>query len=139
MNLKQNGLEKRVQIESRRISSQHRQLDQFHEMVATALEHGDPAQVRSAFTRFRDALEAHFSVEDDVYFPAVHGLRPQLESELTSLVADHREMRRQLEKVQQLLDADRLAEGGAALDAMVSVLIEHETREERLLDQIRRP
>jgi iron-sulfur cluster repair protein YtfE (RIC family) len=136
MNLKQNGLEKRVQIESRRISSQHRQLDQFHEMVATALEHGDPAQVRSAFTRFRDALEAHFSVEDDVYFPAVHGLRPQLESELTSLVADHREMRRQLEKVQDLFDADRLAEGGAALDAMVSVLIEHETREERLLDQI---
>lgn len=137
MDLKQNGLEKRVQIESRRISSQHRQLDQFHELVATALEHGEPAQVRSAFTRFRDALEAHFSVEDDVYFPAVHGLRPELERELTALVADHREMRRQLEKVQALFDADRLAEGGAALDAMVTALIDHEAREERLLDRLR--
>jgi iron-sulfur cluster repair protein YtfE (RIC family) len=137
MNLKQNGLEKRVQIESRRISSQHRQLDQFHELVATALEHGEPAQVRSAFTRFRDALEAHFSVEDDVYFPAVHGLRPELERDLTALVADHREMRRQLEKVQALFDADRLAEGGASLDAMVTVLIDHERREEQLLDRLR--
>jgi iron-sulfur cluster repair protein YtfE (RIC family) len=137
MNLKQNGLEKRVQIESRRISSQHRQLDQFHELVAAALEHGEPVQVRGAFTRFRDALEAHFSVEDDVYFPAVHGLRPELERDLTALVADHREMRRQLEKVQALFDADRLAEGGAALDAMVTVLIDHERREEQLLDRLR--
>jgi iron-sulfur cluster repair protein YtfE (RIC family) len=137
MNLKQNGLEKRIEIEARRISSQHRQLDEFHERVARALEHGEPAEVRSAFTRFRDALEAHFAVEDEVYFPAVHGLRRELEPELTAFVEQHKVMRLQLERVQTFIDADRLTEGAAVLDAMVELLIGHETREEQLLARIR--
>jgi hypothetical protein len=132
MNLKQNGLEKRLEFEARRISSQHRQLDAFHEMVARAIEGGDPSAVLAAFMRFRDALEAHFAMEDEVFFPALHGLRPELEGELTALIQEHRGYRAQLERVQAHFDGEQIAEGGRVLEAMVEALIAHETREERL-------
>jgi len=138
MVVKQDGLEKRIAFEARRISSQHRQLDAFHELVARALEAGDPTAVLAAFTRFRDALEAHFAMEDDVFFPALHGLRPELESELTALVQQHHALRAQLVRVQELFDAERIGDGGRVLDAMVDVLIEHETREERLQAGVQR-
>ena len=138
MGVKQEGLEKRVAFEARRISSQHRQLEAFHELVAQALAAGEPAGVLRAFMRFRDALEAHFAMEDEVFFPALHGLRPDLEAELTVLVQEHRGFRTQLERVQALFDAEQIGEGGRLLEDMVGVLIEHETREERLQAGMRR-
>ena len=137
MVVKQNGLEKRLEFEARRISSQHRQLDAFHEMVARALEAGDPTAVLAAFTRFRDALEAHFAMEDEIFFPALHGLRPELEPELTALVQQHHAMRAQIAEVQALFDAERVADGGGVLDALADALSQHEEREERLQAQVR--
>jgi len=133
MNLKQNGLRRRVGIEARRISSQHRQLDQFYGMLAEALRRERPADARSAFQRFRDALEAHFTMEDEIHFPALHGLRPDLEAQLSALVAEHRDFRQQLETLQGQFDRSELGPGAEVLDDFVTRLAAHEGREEKLL------
>jgi hemerythrin len=133
MNLKQTGLGRRMQIEGRRISDQHRQLDQLFGLVAAALEGDDAAAARAAFQRFRDALEAHFSMEDDVHFPALHGLRPALEPELTALVEEHRHFRTELEALAAQLTSGALAEAADAVDRFVTGLATHEGREEKLL------
>jgi iron-sulfur cluster repair protein YtfE (RIC family) len=135
--VKQEGLEKRVAFEARRISSQHRQLEAFHELVAQALAAGEPGGVLRAFMRFRDALEAHFAMEDEIFFPAMHGLRPELEVELTVLVQQHHAMRAQIAEIQALFDAEQLGDGGRVLDAMVGTLSQHEEREERLQAVVR--
>lgn len=139
MNLKQNGLRRRVEIESRRIPSQHRQLDQFYGVLASALERRDLPGARSAFSHFADACRAHFAMEDEIYFPALHGLRPDLEPTLTDLVQEHRAMVRTLERLASLFEADRLAEGEGELDRLVTRLQAHEGREERILEGLRSP
>lgn len=137
MNLKQNGLRRRVEIESRRIPSQHRQLDQFYGVLVDVLAHRDAAGSRTAFAHFADACRAHFAMEDEIYFPALHGLRPDLEHALTELVQEHRAMVRTLERLASLFEADRLAEAEGELDRLVTRLQAHEGREERILEGLR--
>lgn len=133
MNLKQNGLSRRLAIEARRISSQHRQLDELYGLLLGALDHEPLASVRRGFERFRDALEAHFAMEDDVHFPAFHGLRPELEGRLTELVEEHKVMRKGLDEVQSHFRDGDLENGAKALDALVVRLARHEEVEEQLI------
>jgi hypothetical protein len=128
----QPGLRLRVAQEARRISSQHRQLDVFYGMVLTALEAGAPERARAEFLRFHDALDAHFTMEDRIHFPALHGLRPELDAELQDLVEEHNHFREELDTMARLLEARDLAGCGNRLDGFVTRLAAHEGREERM-------
>jgi hypothetical protein len=129
---RQPGLEMRVDREARRISNQHRQLDEFYGMVVSSLEGGMLARARSEFVRFHDALEAHFQVEEQIHFPALHGLAPELDAELASLVEEHREFRERLERLAELFERGDAARCGRELDGLVVELATHEGREERI-------
>jgi hypothetical protein len=131
--LRQPGLERRMGREARRISSQHRQLDDLYGLVAQGLAEGDPPGTRVAFQRFADALDAHFSLEDGLYFPALHGLRPELGEPLAELAREHVRLREEVAGVQECLDRDDLDAAGSALDRLISDLARHEGVEERLL------
>ena len=129
----QPGLRMRMAQEARRISSQHRQLDSLHALVVGALERRAPAQSRAAFVRLRDALDAHMALEDELHFPALRGLRPDLDAELAGLVREHRRFRRSLDAL-----AETFADGNAVacargLESFVVAFGDHERREERLL------
>jgi hemerythrin len=139
MDMKQNGLGRRLAIEARRISSQHRQLDELYGLLLGALEHEPLAAVRRGFERFRDALEAHFAMEDDVHFPAFHGLRPELESRLTALIEEHKIMRKALDDVQANLQSGDLETGVKHLDALVVRLARHEETEEQMIGGLSKP
>jgi len=129
----QPGLRLRLAQEVRRVSSQHRQLDALHGLVARALERRAPAQARTAFARFRDALDAHMSLEDELFFPALHGLRPALEADLAELVRDHRRFRRSLEALARAFDDGDAAACAKGLASFAAAFSEHEQREERLI------
>jgi hypothetical protein len=135
--LRQEGLTLRMGRESSRISSQHRQLDEHCDVVRESLARGDGVAARRAFERFLDALEAHLSLEEGLYFPALHGLAPVLEDELGELVRQHGDVRASMERVRVRLESD-LAGSGDSLEAAVSELRAHERREEALIERIRR-
>jgi len=137
MAVHQRGLRRRVEIESRRIPAQHRQLDQLYGALVDALEHRGVQAGAAAFRRFQDACRAHFAMEDEVYFPALHGLRPELDADLATLVEEHRAFEATLEELEALFAAGRLAEAEQELDRLVPRLAAHEGREERLLDGLR--
>lgn len=138
--MEQPGLRVRVRQEGLRISSQHRQLDGLYAAVGEALRRGARGEAISAFTRLRDALEAHFSLEDELYFPAVHGMHPDCEALLTSLVDDHRRFRSELDAVGRGLAAHAPLEGClASLDALAEEIGAHERREEELVARVGRP
>jgi hypothetical protein len=130
----QPGLKLRVSAEGRRISSQHRQLDAIYARVVAALERGAEQDARDALQRFRDAWDAHTSLEDGFYFPALRGLRPELGSRLDALSADHVDFREAIERIEAGF-GDAAARGDA-LDRFVTGLAEHERREEALLAEI---
>jgi hypothetical protein len=139
MAIEQPGLEKRMGKEARRISSQHRQLDVLYGVVADALQRGDARSSRAGFERFCDALDAHFSLEEGFYFPALHGMRPELGAELAELAREHGELRALLEELRPRFDGAGLDGCAAALDAFAARLARHEGVEERLVARIRGP
>jgi len=130
----QPGLRLRLGGGARRISSQHRQLDTLFGHVLETLAQGDEAAARDAFARFRDAWEAHTSLEDHFYFPALRALRPALGGPLLELSAEHAALVGDLEGL-----AAGFGEGAArdeALDRLVEAIAAHEAREEALLAEL---
>ncbi|MBW2316738.1 MAG: hemerythrin domain-containing protein [Deltaproteobacteria bacterium] len=132
----QPGLRMRVAREARRIASQHRQLDLFYEALLKSLFHENVAKSRSEFLRFHDALEAHFTVEERIHFPALHGLRPELDAELVSLVEEHKSFRSTLDHLAALLERKELARCSDELDGFVTDIVAHEGREERMGERV---
>jgi hypothetical protein len=130
----QPGLRMRIGREARRISSQHRQLDTFYEMVVASLSRGQAARARAEFLRFHDALDAHFTVEERIHFPALHGFRPELDRELAELVEQHRAFRGTLDALARHLEEGRLDQCAEQLDRFVVELAAHEGREERMAE-----
>jgi hypothetical protein len=131
------GLALRMRRERRVISAQHRQLDDFYAWLVAALDAGEAPAVFSAFRRFSDALEAHFALEDGLYFPALRGLRPALEPELEALGEDHRALRERLAGLARLVEASPCEACRRPLERLAGDLAEHEGREEGLLASLR--
>ncbi len=118
---------------SRRLPAQHDFLDALLATTGRALERMSPGEAQEAMRGFRGALEAHFQLEEEVHFPALHGLQPGLEAELEALVREHRALRGRL----LALESRTGRETGPALvrdfAALAESLRQHESREERLL------
>ncbi len=126
------GLDLRIAAETKRIFGQHAQLRSFFELVGDGLARHSLQAVRLAFTRFRDAIEAHMDVEDKSYFPALRGLRPHLAPQLAQLVLDHARHREELEELHELLERGSAEEFSRRFAAFCDAFAEHEAREEAL-------
>jgi hypothetical protein len=133
----QPGLALRMRREARVISSQHRQLDELYLHVRSALERGEASSARPAFARFADACEAHFALEDGLYFPALRGLAPTLARELAALEDEHQRLRESLSAAAHPVEAGDCVRAAPALERFAGALSDHEGREEGLLVRIR--
>ena len=132
----QPGLALRVRRGTRTISAQHRQLDDFYLRLAAALDAEEVEAARSAFARFRDALEAHLELEDTLYFPALRGLRPGLTEDLARLEDEHATLREQLAELEHAVERGTCSVCVKLLERHAGDLADHEGREEGLLAAI---
>lgn len=127
------GLRLRMRGEERRIASQHDELDDFCRTVhRTLIARGARAAIND-FLLFESAMDAHMTIEEDIYFPALHGLRPDSAPALTRLVAEHEALRMALDVAKQALKRDEKVEALRAFEALIARVNEHELREENLL------
>lgn len=125
------GLERRLDRAARTVAAQHQNLLPMVREFVQAVEAGNG--VRILLAPLKSALEDHFSLEEGTYFPAFHGLRPELERDLEALVHDHEKLRAQLESLAERVAKD-LRDGLAeASQAFGRALSDHEAREEALL------
>ena len=129
----QPGLRMRLRGEARRLSTQHARLDTFCEMVSDALRRGSLSGARLAFMRFSDALDAHVTLEDQVFFPALRGLRPDLTESLTRLVHEHTTIRNDLEQLRDLLSAGSAEAFERDFSCLCDFICEHERTEDEVL------
>jgi hypothetical protein len=128
----QPGLRKRLVLEARRISAQHRHLNEIYDALLAALGRGIARETGDALRRFADALRAHFDLEEGTHFPALHGLRPEVEPELTELVLEHRRFRSDLDRLAELFETEQVDALSSGIDALGRATATHEEREERL-------
>jgi hypothetical protein len=130
------GLRLRMRGEERRISSQHRQLGDLFERTMDSVETIGSRRAIGDFLLFQTALEAHMSVEEDIYFPALHGLRNDVRDELVELVEEHNKIRIVLNNVKYLMSRSVGHDAELALIELANRIEDHEEKEENLLARI---
>ena len=125
------GLVKRLELEARRISVQHRQLDEFYRLVVAAAAQG-AQPLAEAFAHFAAALRAHFALEDSTHFPALHGSNPALLPVLERLVEDHVRFRAELDAIAALVAGASIDAAVGRLSTLAARLGRHEEEEETI-------
>jgi len=127
------GLQLRLRRARRQIESQHTHLHTLYESLAGAIARASVGSVREIGEQLLAALEAHFSLEDGVFFPAVHSLHPEYRQDLNALIRDHERYRRQLTGMLGGLGSDGLDAFAAGYRELTASVADHESREERLI------
>lgn len=128
----QPGLRLRLAHASRRLPVQHDFLDALLATTGRALERTDAAEAQEAMRGFRGALEAHFQLEEEVHFPALHGLQPRCGAELEALVREHHALRDRLLALEGRLGREPGSAVAPDFAELAHALRQHESREERL-------
>lgn len=133
----QPGLAVRLSQETGRISRQHRRIASLSDMVVAAVASGSLHNARLSFTRFRDAIEAHVSVEEQLFFPAVRGYQPSVAPILSQLIAEHVQFAATMEDLYDLLAKGSAEAFQAGFEALQADFADHEAREEQLVASTR--
>jgi len=127
------GLQLRLRRARRQIESQHSHLHTLYESLSNAIAQGRIEMVRETGEQLLAAIEAHFSLEDGVFFPAVRSLHPQHRQELNELVREHERYRNKLVSMLGDLGSDGLGAFAAGYRELATSVADHERREERLI------
>lgn len=130
------GLEHRLKRAMRQMVDQHRHLGPIRAEVTLALGGGERERSRVAYRNYLEAIEAHFQLEGEVFFPALHGLHPEFASDLDALDREHGVLLAKLRALGPRIEGGALADSGPALEHFSAVLGDHERREERLVERI---
>jgi hypothetical protein len=86
--------------------------------------------------RYREALEAHFDLEDEVVFPAILGYRPTWQARLSQLLLEHERFRSELREIHEGLERAFGDSSARRIAALKEALAEHERAEERLVGSV---
>lgn len=130
------GLEHRLKRAARQMVDQHRHLGPIRAELAAALANGSAGVSVRAFRNYVEALEAHFRLESETFFPALHGLHPEFASELQALDGEHVRLIEQLSSLGRRIEAGETSGCSAVLEAFDAELGQHERREEHLVERI---
>jgi hypothetical protein len=130
------GLRLRMRGEERRITSQHEQLDGLCREVYARIDKDGAGDSLQEYTLFMTALDAHMTVEEDIYFPALHGLCADAGPDLANLVEEHDELRGEATEVRIRLEAHDREGARRSLDRLARHVSDHELAEEDLIARI---
>jgi len=127
------GLRHRLRRLARQLREQHRHFRSLAEDLRRARAAGAAAELRRALARYGEALVAHFSLESEAFFPALHGLRPERIAELEGLEREHEALLAELRELEaRLVEPGPARDAPPGLDAFLEALRSHERREEGL-------
>lgn len=122
------GLRHRLRRVVRQMREQHGHFKPLAEALRRAAAAGAAPALVSALAHYGEALVAHFSLESEMFFPALHGLHPERRPELEALEQEHEELLAALHEI----EAGAQHPGACSLDAFFEALRAHERREESL-------
>jgi hypothetical protein len=127
------GLRRRIQRIVNQVRRQHHALAEAQAELEQALREGRVDAIMRACERYCEALRAHFDLEEQVFFPAVHGLLPDRERTILGLDRDHLRFREEAEALGGRVERGDWSGCQAALRILRSALDEHEATEEELV------
>ena len=124
-----------------KVSNDHRRLEEMFEDLRAALRPQEsgagPGPVASEILEeMREEVEAHFEVEERLYYPSIWALRPDRKAPLTALLERHPGFLAQLEKVAGALQSGALPDAAALFESFSSEFGLHEEAEESILREV---
>jgi hypothetical protein len=125
-----------MRSEERRIESQHERLDSLCRDLYWRIDKDGPTHAIGEFLLFVTALDAHMTMEEDVFFPVLYGIRADLGPEFEALVDEHAKFRIETAKIKDRLQANDRGGARVALELLARRISEHERVEEELLARI---
>jgi len=132
----ESGLRYRIRRAARQIGEQHRQIREIEKLLGTAIADRVVEDARNAFGRYRGAVVAHFALEEEVFFPALHGLHPERGGELEFLTRQHAGFLAELRSLESLLGEEPIESFARGFGDLASSLVAHETKEEHLVSSL---
>lgn len=112
------------------VRPEHHRLGVIFEETAANLEAGEG---RVACNELREALEAHFGQEEVLYYPTLWKLHPEQESKLRALIAAHKGLLVELDRIIDLLEGGDSAQVRISFEGLREQFAGHERAEETLL------
>ena len=127
------GLRYRLRRAARQTAEQHKHMRELVVELEQALKEQLPDKLKDVLLRFHAAMEAHFALEDGVFFPALHGLHPEQRNELEALSQQHQNFELEMERLRQSIEEGSLERFATAFYELAKGLATHEQREEKMV------
>lgn len=115
---------------------EHSELDQLIEVLVEACGGGSGAAASAALEELAEAMQGHLAVEEEVYFPLVEHLRPELGVTLQGVRQAHGVMLGQLDQLREQLAGGELEEAGRLLGTLLDLFRSHEVIEGQLISEL---
>jgi iron-sulfur cluster repair protein YtfE (RIC family) len=109
----------------------HRRLDDLLDRVEIDVEVGDWSEARRRFSLFRQELEEHIRIEENLLFPSLESAGRPSTGPTVVMRAEHAEIGRLLDVIEQFLEDGNPI--GEATDMLEAMLAAHNMKEERVL------
>jgi hemerythrin len=112
---------------------EHSELGELVDATAEALRGGSIASAAQALDDLHEALEAHFGLEETLYFPLVARHSPEMAPSVEAARLGHDRIRARLEDLRALVDDGDLRGARAALEGLLEKFRAHEAEETKLI------
>ena len=116
-----------------KIATQHRLIESLFVGLGSTLSVRDEVLARRRSAGLRRALDAHFVLEEDHYFPRLCDARPDRAPDLERLIEEHVTMRSHADDVSAHLDRGDWGAAVGTFDALRSLFKQHEAREREVV------
>ncbi|WP_421863359.1 hemerythrin domain-containing protein [Motiliproteus sp.] len=115
------------------MTSDHRRCDEFFNQAEEAVSQGQWDAAQQGWSEFQQAIEHHFSMEEQVLFPAFEQATGSTAGPTSVMRMEHDQMRQLFSQVGQALqdkDADTLL---GASETLMILMQQHNMKEEQIL------
>lgn len=118
------------------LATDHKRCDQLFAAAETVAVTGDWGAVRLEFGHFRDALQHHFAMEEEIMFPAFEARTGMTQGPTAVMRSEHRQMTDLLDRISGAVERkDANAYLGDA-DTLLILMQQHNVKEEQMLYQM---
>jgi hemerythrin-like domain-containing protein len=111
----------------------HRRCDELFAAAERLVAAGEWGAATEAYTKFHDAIEHHFGMEEDELFPAFEEAMGSTMGPTQVMRMEHGQMRSLFERMRNALTAKDTEEYLGASDTLLILMQQHNMKEEQML------
>ncbi len=115
------------------MTENHRQCDQLFSKAEALTAQENWEQARPAFDHFRNAMKHHFSMEEDVLFPALEQRTGQTTGPTQVMRMEHEQMRQLLSDMEEALAREDRDQYLGFAETLMITTQQHNMKEEQIL------